>query len=214
MTEFPSPVDLFAFAVIFFPGFVSLSMAMRLHNVHADKLRAVEKVVLSFALSVASFFIAGVPLDPLAPSKSVLSFTNLTIVFLVAIGLGLVIAIFYYAWIYFEFHIIRVANWIRVKARLTLSSVTTLKDALDLLWKHRDKSYAVVMDKDGQKYRGFLGMISFEPKIQLALSRHNNKNPEKFEKDEWNSVDEWILVFAEDNIRWIGATAIDLLARR
>jgi hypothetical protein len=208
VTEFSSPADLFAFAVIFFPGFVSLSIAMRLHDVHADKLGAVEKVVLSFALSVASFFIAGVPLDPLAPSKSVLSFTNLTIVFLVAIGLGLVIAIFYYAWIYVEFHIIGVADWIRVKLGLTLSPGTTLNDALDVFWDYRDKSYVVVMDKDGQKYRGFLGMVSFEPTIQLALSRHNNKNPEKFEKDEWNSVDEWILVFAEDNIRWIGAAAI------
>ena len=88
LAEFPSPADLFAFVVLFFPGFVSLSIALRLHNVSSEKIGAVEKTVLSFALSVAIFFVAGVPLDPLAPSRSVLTYANLTIAFSIAVALG------------------------------------------------------------------------------------------------------------------------------
>ena len=206
MSEFPSPADLFAFAVVFFPGFISLSIAIRLHDIPAEKIGAVEKIILSFALSVASFFLARVPLDPLAPSTTVLSFRNLTVVFLIAVGLGLVLAIFYYALVYVEDHIIRVANWVRVRLGLILVPGTAVKGVLDLFWKYRDKSYVVVVDKNGTMFRGFISMLSMDPKLQLVLSQYNGKNPEKFENGTWSSLDEWALVFTEDNIRRIGAT--------
>ncbi|MGB9023703.1 MAG: DUF6338 family protein [Candidatus Bathyarchaeia archaeon] len=203
----PTPADLFAFVIIFFPGYISLSIAVRLHDIPAEKIGSVEKAVISFALSIASFFLARVPLDPAAPAATVLSFRNLTLVFLVAAGLGLVVAVLYYAWVYVEFKILGAANWVRVRLGLTLSPGTALKDALDLLWDNRDKNYVVVMDKSGQMFRGFLGMLSLEPNAQLMLSQHDGRKPEKFDNGTWKAVDEWALVFVEDNIRWIGAGA-------
>lgn len=205
MAEFPSPADIFAFAVIFFPGFVSLSIAMRLTNTRAEKLGAVEKVVLSFVLSVASFFVAKVPIDPLAPSKAVLSITNLTLTFLVAAVLGVIVAAMHTVWLYIEIGFLTIADWIRSKLGLTIVPGTALKRALDRFWENRHRNYVVVMNRDGQKFRGFLGVYSIDPVLQVVLSTHNGKNPEKYECGEWKPVDEWALVFTEENIRWVGA---------
>lgn len=205
MADFPYPADLFAFAVIFFPGFISLCIILRFHCIALEKLGTVEKVVVSFVLSVGSFLLARIPINPLAPSLTVLSFENLALTFVAAVALGLMGAMLYYGWLYVEAVIIIAADWIRSIFGWTIVPGTALKRALDVFWKSRYDSYVVVTDRDGRTFRGFLGLCSLDPALQVVLSRYRGRNPEKLEQGEWKPAEEWALVFTEENIRWIGS---------
>lgn len=205
MAEFPSPADLFAFAVIFFPGFISLSIALRLNDNPSDEPGTVEKVVMSFILSVIAFYIAAVPIDPLQPAVTVLSISNLVRTFLVAIGLGLVVSVAYYAWLYVEVKITDLTTWIRTKVGLTIAPGTALERALDTLWRFRNSNYIVVKCKDGTMFKGFLAIYSLDPALQVVLTKHGNKGLQKLNADKWHEIEEWSMIFTQEDISTIGA---------
>lgn len=209
MAEFPSPTDIFAFAVIFFPGYVSLSIALRLNNNPGDKPDTVEKVVLSFLLSVIAFYLARVPIDPLSPAVTVLSIDNLIRTFLVAVGLGLVVSVLYYAWLYVEVKIGDAANAIRTKVGLTIAPGTALERSLDPIWRYRKNHYVVIKCKDGTMFKGFLAIYSLNPALQVVLTKFEDTGLQKFDAvaGKWNVIDEWTMIFTQGDILGIGAIA-------
>jgi hypothetical protein len=208
MAEFPSPADLFAFAVIFFPGFISLSIALKLNDIPSEKLDAVEKIVTSFVLSIIAFVVAEVPINPLSPAVTVLSTSNLIRTFVVAIGLGLLVAVIYYAWLYIEVAIVDVTSVIRTRLGLTIAPGTALKRALDTIWRYRDRNYVDVKCKDGGMFKGLIAIYSLDPTLQVVLMRNGDKSLEKLDAGQWKKIEEWSMIFTQEDISAIGAIAV------
>jgi hypothetical protein len=208
MVDIPSPADLFAFAVMFFPGFISMQISLRLNDNPSDRPDAVEKLVISFVLSVVAFYLAAVPIDPLHPAVTVLSIDNLIRTFLVAIGLGLVVSVLYYGWLYVEVLITSVANWVRSKTGLTIAPGTALERGLDAIWRYRKNHYVIIKCKDGSMFKGFLAIFSSDPTLQIVLSQFDEKTPmQRFDAAscKWSDIEEWTMIFTQEDISTIAA---------
>lgn len=179
---------------------------MRLLDIPSQRLGAIEKVVASYFLSLMTFFLASVPLNPLTPSISALSVDNLIATSLMAIAMGFVAALAYYIWQHIEVGFLGIAGRIRLRLGVETVPGSAVNRAVVRLWEDREVNDVVIADKNGQTYRGFIGLYSLQPELQIVLIHHKGRNPERLEIGGWKSLEEWALVFSEENIRWIGAT--------
>src|SRR2546425_10311200 len=99
MADFPTTAEIFAFAIFFVPGYISINIGSRLVGVKVSNLAWLEKVILSYVTSLAIFLLVFLPFGRSLSVDSIISFLTAPVTFLlliVTVGFGFLLAAAYY----------------------------------------------------------------------------------------------------------------------
>lgn len=212
MVVLPEPQQIAGFVVFFFPGFVSLLVAVNLLGFSVKNRSVIETVVVSYVLSVVLFYILspilGVEITATSIGQIVLSPNNSILIFGSSLMLGVLIAAFIGVWLYISEIILIFSDWLIRKLgfqRITFSPVSTV--FLREVWKNREVNDIMIITTSGEMFRGKLGSYSIEPKFEILLIRRNDVPIRKFDGNKWIALDEWGIWLSDKHIYSIRAIA-------
>src|SRR2546425_9696016 len=212
MADFPNAADIFAFAVFFVPGYLSLNIGSYLAKSKPLDLPWDEKIVVSYAWSLLIFLPVFTFLGlPLTASNVTQSLTTFSAILLLAVSVlfGFVSAFVYYASLRF-FDIVpgMVKN---LGSKIGLQSEDFYFDStavrfLKLIWEKRDKNEIIIETNSNKVFKGMLGSKSFEPTMDLQIIRPTVDLPIlTLIGKKWEELDEWSILVPEGNIRTVHA---------
>ena len=208
----PTATDIFAFAVFFVPGYLSLNIGSYLAKSKPLDLPWDEKIVVSYAWSLLIFLPVFTFLGlPLTASNVTQSLTTFSAILLLAVSVlfGFVSAFVYYASLRF-FDIVpgMVKN---LGSKIGLQSEDFYFDStavrfLKLIWEKRDKNEIIIETNSNKVFKGMLGSKSFEPTMDLQIIRPTVDLPIlTLIGKKWEELDEWSILVPEGNIRTVHA---------
>ncbi|HVH15617.1 MAG TPA: hypothetical protein VNA15_07875 [Candidatus Angelobacter sp.] len=181
MSELPTTTEVYAFALFFVPGYVSINIGARLVGAKTSDLSWLEKVILSFVSSLAIFLLVFVPFGIQLSADNIVA--NLPtwkglLIFPATIGMGFVLATGYY----FSLRLLYGAEAFgkRFKNRLELETLklgAATQDFLNTIWENRTGNDLILETKSKRIFRGQLGAVSFEPSLDLLLIRRDESDP-------------------------------------
>jgi len=213
MSEIPTATDVFAFALFFLPGYVSLNIGARLVGAKTGDLSWLEKVILSFVSSLGIFLLVFVPFGIQLTANTVVA--NLTapiafLIFLATIGMGFVLATGYYLFL----RLLYAAEGIgkKVKDRIGLGTLKlgpATEDFLNTIWETRAMNDLIIETESNRIFRGQLGAVSFEPKLDVLLVRRSSNRPlTEYVQGNWQTLAEWSVLVPQGNIRTVHAIRV------
>ena len=213
MTDFPTTAEVFAFAVFFVPGYLSLNIGSRLVKGKNLDLPWVEKVVLSYVWSLLVFlpvfFALGLPLNAVNVNTALTTPDALLILGSVVV-FGFVSGLVYY--LFLRWIDILPPAWVKnIGARMGLSAEEFYFDStairfLKIIWDRRTLNELIVETQSGRMFRGKLNSKSFEPTLDILLTRPSEDlRILEFTKDKWEELDQWSILVPDGNIRSIHA---------
>jgi hypothetical protein len=211
MADFPTTTELFAFAVFFVPGYLSLNVAAYLVKNRRLDLPWLETVVVSYVWSLLiflpTFALVNLPLSATSVT-GILSETTLILLLLFTVLFGFIAWLVYYVFL----------RTLNVIPRLTknLGERFGLKDEefsfdstavkfLELMWRTRVKNELIVETQSGRTFRGRLGSKSLEPSIEILITALPTLPMQELVSNKWVDLDEWSVLVPEGNIRSIRA---------
>src|SRR5439155_7176349 len=212
MADFPNAADIFAFAVFFVPGYLSLNIGSYLAKSKPLDIPWDEKIVVSYAWSLLIFLPVFTLLGlPLTSSNVTQSLSTLSALLLLAVTVlfGFVSAFVYYASLRFFDIIPGVVR--NLGSKIGLESEEFYFDSaavrfLKLMWEKRDRNEIIIETKSNKVFRGALGSKSFEPTMDIQLIRPTVDLPMlALNGKEWEELDEWSILVPEGNIRTVHA---------
>jgi hypothetical protein len=214
MADLPTTAEIFAFAIFFVPGYLSINIGSRLVGVKIGGLAWLEKVILSYVTSLAIFLLIFLPVGRSLSVDSVISFLTAPVTFLlliVTVGFGFVLAAFYYLFL----RLFEVATNFagKIRDRLGLGGLqlgSAKANFLNLMWETREVNDLIVETQSNRIFKGQLGSLSIEPTMDLLLVRRSDTQPlmELESPGKWADLSQWSIMVPEGNIRTVHAIKV------
>ena len=228
MADFPTATDIFAFAVFFVPGYLSLNIGSYLMRSKPLDLPWDEKIVVSYAWSLLIFLpiftILGLPLTASNITTS-LTTPTASLILGSTVVFGFLSGLIY--WVALRFLLVIIPTSVRkLGAKIGLESEEFSFDStavrfLKVMWEKRNKNELIVETNSGRMLRGQLASKSFEPTMDVSIQRPTpslpilelvedkekakDSSPSEPIEDKWKELDEWSILVPEGNIRTVRA---------
>lgn len=204
----PSPNDVVAFVIFFFPGFITLLLSSKLCRVRLKQRSDLEKIVLSSIFSIVSFLIVGVSPQVEDITIAILDVNKLLFIFLVSIILALVLWIIVKIWSALD-DILSV-RLEKCWSKLGLTYRSNEKGSSYILrqfYDAREKNALVIFTSSGDIYKGSFEGYAISP-LEIVLCG-TEKNPiMQFTENQWKEIEGYILYFFEKDIKRISAIGL------
>ncbi len=217
VSELPTATQVFAFAVFFVPGYLSLNIASFLVEGKTLSMRWDEKIIVSYVWSLLIFLVSFSSLKiALTPESVTSSLTTAPLIVLLGatIGFGIIAALVYYIGrvmlhkgpafgraVSYRLGLRRMVDWLS-----EFQTGSTTEFFLNLIWQNRTKDSLIVETNSGRFFKGNLGSLSVEPTLDILLVRPSDMRAlQELVKGEWTDLEEWSVLIPQGNIRTIEA---------
>lgn len=217
MVDFPTAADVFAFAVFFVPGYLSLNIGSFLVKGKTLSLSWDEKIIVSYAWSLLVFLVTFSLLNIQLTSTTVtssLTSATLALLLVTTIVFGIFAGLVYYVGrvllhegpgvgraLGFRLGLGRGIRWLS-----QFQDGSTTEYFLNLIWRNRANNNLVVETTSGRIFKGSLGSLSMEPTLDILLKRPSRAEPlQELVNNLWADLDEWAVLVPQGNIRTVQA---------
>lgn len=203
--DIPTPNDVIAFVVFFFPGFITFWLVSELCGVSIKQRSDLEKIVLSSIFSIFSFLTAGISLQVENITMAIFNFSQISYVFAVSVILAIVLWILIRLWNYVDATIsVKLQKfWSRL-----LPTYSGNESGFSYMLRHiydaKDKNQLIIHTKSGEVYKGSLG--GYSPNTLEIIIIGTEESPiMQLKAGHWEEIDEYLIYFNGKDINRIAA---------